>query len=101
MKTCKDCIHYAVCGKKPPEDTVFSAEQYCPNVFKDKSLVLDLPCEIGRTVFIIGSKYRHGRIEHWINTGKFKLSDVEKLGKTIFLSPEKAKQALKEMQTNG
>ena len=52
MKTCKDCYHYDVCGKKPPEDTTFSAEQYCPTDFKDKSLVLDLPCKVGGTVYM-------------------------------------------------
>ncbi len=57
MKTCKDCIHYDVCGKKPPEDTPFSAEQYCPDDFKDKELIVELP-------FI-------AMIEQTIESGKF------------------------------
>ena len=57
MKTCKDCIHYDVCGKKPPEDTPFSAEQYCPDNFKDKELIVELP-------FI-------AMIEQTIENGKF------------------------------
>lgn len=57
MKTCKDCIHYDMCGKKPPEDTSFSAEQYCPDDFKDKELIVELP-------FI-------AMIEQTIENGKF------------------------------
>lgn len=57
MTTCKDCIHYDVCGKKPHEDTPFSAEQYCPNNFKDKELIVELP-------FI-------AMIEQTIENGKF------------------------------
>lgn len=44
----------------------------------------------GDPVFVAGGKYRHGSIEYWINTGKFRLSDVGKLGKTVFLTREEA-----------
>lgn len=102
--TCNDCVHIEPCrrhaGNIVEMLNAYNNAEKCI-YFKKASLFLELPCEIGRTVFIIGSKYRHGRIEHWINTGKFKLSDIGKLGKTVFLSPEKAKQALKEMQANG
>ena len=104
MRTCKDCYHFEACidklGTTKFYDNVIAVnnvEDLC-STFKDKPLVFDLPCEIGRTVFIIGSKYRHGRIEHWINTGKFKLSDIPKLGKTVFLTIEAAEQVLKERE---
>lgn len=52
--------------------------------------LLPLPCPIGSTVYIIGHKYRGGSDEWWINTGKFRYSDMEKIGKTVFLSQEAA-----------
>lgn len=57
---------------------------------------LELPCKIGDTVYIIGSKYRHGTIENWVNKGKFRISDMEKLNETVFLTEEAAWQKLKE-----
>lgn len=58
MKTCKNCFHYDVCGKKPPEDTPFSAEQYCPNDFKDKELIVELPCRIDDQIYILKGRYK-------------------------------------------
>ena len=57
-----------------------------------------LPCKLGATVFVIGGKYRHGRFEKWINTGKFRLSDLDSLGKSVFLTELEAKNALAEME---
>lgn len=57
-----------------------------------------LPCKVGDEVFVIGAKYRAGRNETWINTGKFMLSDLERLGKTVFLTKEEAKEALAKMK---
>lgn len=59
-------------------------------------MTLDIPCGIGDTVFIIGRKYRTGRYETFINTGKFRLSDIARLGKTVFLKKEDAEKALNE-----
>ena len=53
-----------------------------------------LPCKLGAPVFVIGGKYRHGRFEKWINPSKFRLSDLEKLGKTVFLTHKEAEEAL-------
>lgn len=93
MATCKDCFHVEAC-------TAFSAiihaardvEKGCEH-FKDRSRIIELPCKLGDTVFIIGGKYRAGRVEKWINTGKFRLSDLEKMGKTVFLTQEEAELA--------
>ena len=57
-----------------------------------------LPCKLGAPVFVIGGKYRHGRVEKWINPGEFRLSDLEKMGKTVFLTQEEAEGALEEME---
>ena len=57
--------------------------------------------KLGDTVYIIGCKYRHGIHEKWINTGRFKYSDLEKLNKTVFLTKEAAEEALKKMKVDG
>ena len=56
-----------------------------------------LPCKLGDPVFTIGGKYRAGRFEQWINPGKFRLSDLEKMGKTVFLTRAEAETALAKM----
>ena len=53
-----------------------------------------LPCPIGAPVFVIGRKYRHGRWESWVNPASFRLSDCEKLGKTVFLTEGEARNAI-------
>lgn len=52
--------------------------------------------KVGDPVFIAGGKYRSGSIEYWINTGGFRLTDVGKLGDTVFLSREEAEQRITE-----
>ena len=52
MKTCKDCIHYDVCHAVMTMGEIQEcAESVCKN-FKDKTLVLDLPCKVGDTVYM-------------------------------------------------
>lgn len=65
-----------------------------------KGLLIKLPCKVGKTIYIVGSKYRKGTLEKWVNTGKFKLSDIEKLGKTVFLTREEAEKALDLSRVN-
>ena len=50
------------------------------------------------TVFIIGHKWNRGREEYWINTGRFRASDLDKLGKTVFLKESDAKKELRRLQ---
>lgn len=57
---------------------------------KEGRLLL-LPCPIGSKVYVISHKYRAGRDEWWINTGKFRPSDMEKIGDRVFLTYEDAK----------
>ena len=64
---------------------------------EEQGRLIVLPCKIGDTIYITGSRYRRGRIESWINTGKFRISDMEELGKHIFLTKEEAEKALEEM----
>lgn len=57
--------------------------------------LVTLPCKVGTVVYVIGGKYRNGTVEKWCNTGLFRLDDVDKLGKTVFLTAEEADEALK------
>lgn len=70
----------------------------CYEDLEERGQLVVLPCKVGDTVYIIGGKYRAGRFEWWINTGKFRLSDLEKIGKTVFLTREEAEAALREME---
>ena len=44
-KTCKDCIHYDVCGYAYDEQCL-ALEDDCSH-FKDKSRYIELPCAVG------------------------------------------------------
>lgn len=59
-----------------------------------QGLVVTLPCNIGTPVYVIGGKYRGGHFEKWRNSGEFRLSDLAKMGKTVFLTAEEADKAL-------
>lgn len=50
------------------------------------------------TVFVIGHKWHRGRAEYWLNTGRFRLADVDKLGKTVFLKKADAEKELRRLQ---
>lgn len=89
MATCKECFHVEVCCNLNHETTA----DKCPD-YKDLSRIVELPCKIGDPVYIIGSKYRVGRFEQWINPGRFRLSDLEKMGITVFLTHDEAEIAL-------
>ena len=97
MKSCKNCYHYNKCNDDWLEDeempNLLSEEFDCPH-FKDKDLIFELPCKLGSEVFVIGQKYRHGKMESWLNTGKFKLSDIPKLGISVFPKKEYAVLAI-------
>ena len=43
-KSCEQCLHKNICPK--------NKEQVCDH-FKDRDLVLDLPCKIGSTVYLV------------------------------------------------
>lgn len=49
--TCKDCIHYEVC--KDLADALEMEGCICNHYFhfKDKSRIIELPCNVGDTVY--------------------------------------------------
>ena len=64
---------------------------------EEQGRLIVLPCKMGDTVYIIGSKYRRGYFEDYINTGRFDITDLPKLGNSVFLTKEEAEKALAEM----
>lgn len=47
MRNCKDCIHYEACHRKDREIPANTCR-----TFKDKSLILNLPCKVGDKVAV-------------------------------------------------
>lgn len=116
MKTCKDCIHYDVCAEHLAvigcEDLHgFNDEQIDCKHFKDKSLILDLPCKVGDTVFNFDEFYK--RITEYQVTGietvvsckslrgGLHAFSISSFGKTFFHTRESVEQALKERASDG
>lgn len=63
MTTCRDCIHYDVCSKKHwhVEFNKYACdlndiENRCDD-FKDKSLILEKPCNVGNCVYLIAPQW--------------------------------------------
>lgn len=93
MASCDNCLHMRICNlwrEKELQDASCFQMSGC-DYFQDQSMFLALPCPIGSAVYVIGHKYRAGRDECWINTGKLRPSDLEKIGERVFLTYEDAK----------
>lgn len=119
---CKDCIHYDACkfyNKNLPEE-YDPIEWQCDN-FKDKLRIIELPCKVGDTVYLVDFEY--GIYKCIVNDIQI-LSDNEPVytlyfysqngyeaaelewdidierdcfGKTVFLTKEQAESKLKEL----
>lgn len=50
------------------------------------------------TVFVIIHRWREGRKEYRIKTSRFRASDLDKLGKTVFLKKPAAEKAMRRLQ---
>ena len=110
--TCKDCVHYEVCVFH----TKGTENEKCMH-FKPKSRIVELPCEVGQTVYFAVEDYhdsaiideiritKQGIVFDWsqyeVGVDITELWDqdefgIEAIGKTVFLSREEAENALKE-----
>lgn len=130
---CENCIHFDVCanqsrmwedeGYRTDFNTRDDAENMC-QLYKDKSLFVELPCKVGDTVYMpwkwngqkgiaqlrvttmleiiglgldFGTNFETDDDAYYeeYNGGRFEIEDV---GKTVFLTKEEAEKALKEKQ---
>ena len=105
MSSCKDCVHYEVC-----EDKLFkNTDNACKKHFIAKSRFVELPCEVGQTVYFIpfGNYIAESTVAE-ITVVPFKeigfsilchggfVFELRGFGKTVYLSREEAEKALKE-----
>lgn len=104
--SCENCIHTEICLRAIPN---------CEN-YKDESRFIELPCKVGdvvwyhkqlmddkATVVIEHSEVKQISINShgiWLVIEYCHTLDVADIGKTVFLTPEEAEQALKEREKN-
>ena len=108
MSKCEKCIHDEVCWY---QDMYGYSEDNCER-FKDKSLVVELPCKVGDTLYfpishrvlaydVISFKY-DGQYVKVVMENRISKSQMtlykENVGKTIFLTKEEAEKKLKEIE---
>lgn len=59
---CKDCYHYGICSKEDGTTNYYGKEDACADVekrcqyFKDKSRIVEVPCNIGDEAYYISIK---------------------------------------------
>lgn len=119
--TCKDCVHYEVCKEQDAMlgenkiDEIVGVEKLC-EYFKPKSRFVELPCEVGQTVYLIDEHQKVAEIKEcevtriefdrnsilvivieWKSLrGRRYGCTVGYIGKTVFLSREEAEKDLAE-----
>lgn len=108
--TCKDCIYKEACNQHLDE---INNPKFTCATFKDRSKFIESPCKVGDTLYIIQRKritvHKVSSLSIgidnilWINikpiTGYlFAGCYIDDIGKTVFLTKEQAKQALKERE---
>lgn len=117
MAKCENCYHYDVCNGRPD---VAAYGCKCED-FKDKSLIVELPCKVGDTVYYIGNLQSILTLKvvsvHLSDEGKIRKKKhkshfcaIEKnskitgryyldtMGSLAFLTREEAEKALKERE---
>ena len=106
MKTCKDCIHYAVCCKY---DMYGDCAKECKS-FDGKDDWVHLPCKVGDTIYFdtykrgenIGVQpHKVGKVVVIVSTTrKFGCVGADipdwEFGKSVFLTREEAEKALED-----
>lgn len=106
MAKCEKCYHNKVCINGANYKNV----ETC-NHFKDKSLIVELPCKVGSTVFILideskkfgGSYIKEEKVVEISTTGRIWTDDCcyddDDIGKMLFFTREEAEAVLEERET--
>lgn len=111
MNKCNKCYHNKVCL----DSANYKNAEKCSQ-FKDKSLIVELPCRVWDTVYYIKT-LQDGNFTRVVSGEKVKQIAINSYGiflvvdychtldcrdfnKTIFLTREEAEQALKERDSN-
>jgi len=117
---CKECLHYDACKKiSDVHGLAFGSSPFC-DLYKSKSLFVELPCKVGDVVykirnskifnekivemrviavtFLVSSCCKHLSITAENSRGANLLFELDDFGKTVFLTKEEAEKKLKEVQ---
>lgn len=106
--TCKDCVHYDACCGWASKRYVEDSFDDCPH-FKPKSRFVELPCEVGQTVWEINTdnpfeedlRVMETKIERFFVGTSLDIHSMDCFGKTVFLSREEAENALQRKEDEG
>lgn len=111
---CEDCFHYEACNQTNLEEAGFplpiTSIKYC-EIFKDKSKIVELPCNVGDRVYVICIRryaepyirvetvlqmtYLHGNsLALWQIHTEYAAYNA----KDVFYTKEQAEARLKELQ---
>ena len=121
--TYKNCIHYEVCNAECGEllSRINQGCEQCKH-FKDKSLIVELPCKVGKEIYVLNRENIPQRMildepdirchcakevnlcmalcddkEHSICVYRFK-NDGSDIGEKVFRTKEEAEAKLKELE---
>ena len=96
---------------KTTDDVIDKLAQY--EELEEQGLLLRLPCKIGTKVYNItwwddvqkkvvvkGKTYYRTIHKHKVSKSTFGYTDIEEIGKTVFLTKSEAEQKLKEMESD-
>ena len=115
MAKCENCYHYEACLYFLAKENKIlnNSEGFICEHYKDKSLIVELPCRIGDTVYILieesekfGDSYvKEEKIVEISTAGRIWTEDCyydsDDIGKMLFISCEEAEMALEEREKNG
>lgn len=89
MKRCEDCVHYDVCQALEDNGQVPKVHPNECYFFKHSKTIVNLPCKIDDTVWVVNKTMGH------IHSAKFRLDDLDQIGKRIFMTQAEAERFLK------
>lgn len=98
---CETCIHKSVCRIKDTKSADFDCKEYI-----SIDHFIKLPCKLGEKIYAIVEKKKTYKNEkyRYIQPYYLSYSNIERVtknfGKTIFLTPEDAKETLAKMDCN-
>lgn len=100
MITCRDCIHYDVCGFEWCDSEALT---FCKD-FKDKSRIIELPCKVGETVHYI-TFWKNEYNYHFITNVSYdilhQLLHEKEIVYVIYMTDDKSKAEAKLKELNG
>ena len=120
MSKCEKCYHYEACLNSLSENKVLNnTEVFACKHYKDKSLIMELPCRVGDVVYVLYTCDLPHEIEQVIinsinickehvqiafsNNSAFTVweNDWSVYKKYVFSNREEAERALEESEKNG